>query len=110
MVESIKENMNLCYNSEMLQPRWSKSGICNMIRATRSSCTMSTGKQSNEILYYITNYNGDVAQIAGAIRNHWKIKIMNRIRDVYFGEDNFKSLNHGIQKTMSTITFLIYGG
>ncbi|MDC1106775.1 hypothetical protein OAT16_08705 [Prolixibacteraceae bacterium] len=58
----------------------------------------------------ITNHNGDVAEIAGVIRNHWKIEVMNRIRDINFGEDNFKALNYGIQKTMSTIMLFICSG
>ncbi|QZT36297.1 ISAs1 family transposase [Halosquirtibacter xylanolyticus] len=97
-------------NTEMLQPRWSESGICNMVKVTRSSCTLKTDKNRKEIRYYITNYNGDIAEIAGAIRNHWKIEVMNRIRDVNFGEDNFKSLNHGIQKSMAAIMLFICSG
>ncbi|MDC1106520.1 hypothetical protein OAT16_07410, partial [Prolixibacteraceae bacterium] len=42
-------------NTEMLQPRWSESGICNMVKITRSSCTLKTDENRKEIRYYITN-------------------------------------------------------
>ena len=97
-------------NTDVLDSRWANSGICNMIKVTRESFTVKTNKESKEIRYYITNYNGLKSEIAGAIRGHWKIEVMNRIRDVNFGEDNFRSLNHGLQKSMSSIMLFICSG
>ncbi|QZE15864.1 hypothetical protein K4L44_08545 [Halosquirtibacter laminarini] len=94
-------------NTEMLDPRWCNSGICNMIKVTRESYNVKRDKRSTETRYYITNYNGKIDEIAGAIRGHWKIEIMNRIRDVNFGEDKLKSLDHGLQKSISSIMLFI---
>ncbi|QZE15534.1 ISAs1 family transposase [Halosquirtibacter laminarini] len=97
-------------NTEMLEPRWSNSGICNMIKVTRESHNVKRGRRSTETRYYITNYNGEIGEIAGAIRGHWKIEIMNRIRDVNFGEDKLKSLDHGLQKSISSVMLFICSG
>jgi len=97
-------------NVEILEPRWSESGICNMIKVTRKSYHLKDGTERKETRYYITNYNGKNAEISDAIRGHWKIEIMNRIRDVNFGEDKFRSLNHGLQKTMSSLMLFICSG
>ncbi|MCT4672407.1 MAG: hypothetical protein N4A37_04070 [Prolixibacteraceae bacterium] len=35
---------------------------------------------------------------------------MNRIRDVNIGKDKFRSINHGLQKTRSSILLPIYSG
>ena len=53
---------------------------------------MKTGKQSQDVDYYISNGKKDEDEnYFSAIRNHWSVEVSNHIRDVTLQEDKLRT-------------------
>lgn len=97
-------------SSEDLDERWGKANVSTLIKVTRQVTKNKTGQKSIEDSYYISNLNpskSERKELFDAVRSHWVVESNNYIRDVSFGEDQFKSFEANLQRSVST--FLTHG-
>jgi predicted transposase YbfD/YdcC len=78
-----------------IDERWQTSGMCFLVVVNRETIKKSNGKQTQEISYYLSNYNDssctDVcAELTTAVRKHWGVESNNWQHDVTFNEDNVR--------------------
>lgn len=97
-------------NIECLDKRWNKSGIAKIIEVRRTRYNCKKQSESKETSFYVTNYNYNNQELAGAVRKHWTVEVLNYIRDVNFGEDEIRSKYTGIQRSISSILTTITNG
>jgi predicted transposase YbfD/YdcC len=97
-------------NVECLDKRWSKSGIAKIIEVRRTRYNCKKQSESKETSFYVTNFNRNDQELAGAVREHWTVEVLNYIRDVNFGEDEIRSKYTGIQRAISSIITAITNG
>ena len=79
-------------SGEYFDPRWASSNFQSLFRVERSRLVLKTGKESQQVAYYISN--GSVDEHAGyfeAIRNHWSVETANHVRDVTLQEDQLRT-------------------
>ena len=94
-------------------PRWKETAFKSLFKVQRERLICSTGKESNEVDYYISNgkkaKNEDYFQ---AIRNHWSVEVSNHVRDVTFKEDQLKTKKKAVSKIFAglrTLTIKLLG-
>lgn len=91
-----------------LDERWKTSGIQFLVVVNRNTIQKSTGKQTQETSYYISNYkqftheNGFV-ELTRAVRKHWSVESNNWQLDVTFNEDNVRVSNGNQAQVLSTL-------
>jgi predicted transposase YbfD/YdcC len=77
-----------------LPPRWQASGLCSVVRVTRTTTQLKTAKQSQAVAYYVTNQAAatPAAQddLVTAIRGHWGCEADHWRRDVTLQEDQIR--------------------
>ena len=88
---------------KLFDKRWCNSGIKTIIKVKRESYNCKKQKWTSETSYYISNYEKDLKELTIAIRKHWSVEVMNRVRDVNFGEDNLKSKLINVQRNFSSL-------
>ena len=76
---------------EYFDPRWSKSNFQSLFKVERTRLVLKTGKESQEVAYYISNGSINEGGYFEAIRNHWQVETANHIRDVTLQEDRFRT-------------------
>jgi len=81
---------------EYFDERWESSNFQSLFKVQRSRMVLSTGKQSDETAYYISNGRMDKKEdYFGAIRAHWAVEVNNHVRDVTLKEDHLKTKKSG---------------
>jgi predicted transposase YbfD/YdcC len=74
-----------------LPPRWQATGLCSVVRVTRTTTQLKTAKQSQAVAYYVTNQAAatPAAQddLVTAIQGHWGCEADHWRRDVTLQED-----------------------
>ena len=98
----------------LFDKRWSNSGFKTLFKVRRKITENKTGKQSDEIRYYISNGQIDITKKTTeanlyfeTIRNHWSCEVTNHYRDVTLKEDHLKTKYSKVTKTVASIRSLI---
>lgn len=98
----------------LFDKRWSNSGFKTLFKVRRKITENKTGKQSDEMSYYISNGQIDNTKKTReanlyfeAIRNHWSCEVTNHYRDVTLKEDHLKTKYSKVTKTVSAFRSLI---
>jgi len=77
---------------EYFEDRWAKSGFRSLFKVIRERFNLSTGEQSSQTAYYISNgIYSEQEDYFTAIRRHWSVEVNNHIRDVTLREDHFRT-------------------
>lgn len=77
---------------EYFEERWEGSNFQSLFKVHRNRFVLSTGTQSDETAYYISNGGIDKNEdYFGAIRTHWAVEVNNHVRDVTLKEDHLKT-------------------
>jgi len=71
--------------------RWTRSKISTLLKVTRRSVEMKTGKETEETSYYISNQTGKAQELCAAVRGHWQVEVNNHVRDVTLSEDRLRT-------------------
>jgi len=74
---------------EYFDKRWNKTNFQSLFRVERQRFETRTGKESQEVDYYISNGKKD--NYFSAIRNHWSVEVPNHVRDVTLQEDKLRT-------------------
>jgi predicted transposase YbfD/YdcC len=83
-------------NTEGLPDGWQKSGMASVVFMERKSLKMSTGKETFESSFYVSNLENvkkNSRSIFDAIRGHWSIESDHFVRDTLFEEDAIQCRN-----------------
>ncbi|MBM7074734.1 ISAs1 family transposase, partial [Shewanella sp. 202IG2-18] len=65
--------------------RW--SGLKSVIKISSEVIEKTTGKQTNEVRWYISSLELDAVQALHAVRSHWQVESMHWMLDMTFRED-----------------------
>ncbi|RYV03848.1 ISAs1 family transposase [Shewanella sp. OPT22] len=65
--------------------RW--SGLVSILKLTSNVEEKATGKQTQEIRWYISSLKLDAQQCLHAVRSHWQVESMHWVLDMTFRED-----------------------
>ena len=77
---------------EYFDDRWAKSDFRSLFKVIRERFNLSTGEQSAQTAYYISNgIYSEQEDYFNAIRRHWSVEVNNHIRDVTLREDHFRT-------------------
>jgi predicted transposase YbfD/YdcC len=71
--------------------RWARSKISTLVKVSRKTVEMRTGKETAETSYYISNEKGKMNELCLAVRRHWQVEVNNHVRDVTFAEDQLRT-------------------
>ena len=71
--------------------RWARSKISTLLKVTRTTVEMKTGKETQETSYYISNQKGKAQELCAAVRAHWQVEVNNHLRDVTLSEDQLRT-------------------
>ena len=93
-----------------MDKQWGKSGIAKIIEVRRTRYNCKKQSESKETNFYVINFNRNDQELAGAVRKHWTVEVLNYIGNVNFGEDEIRSKYTGIQKAMSLSIIAITNG
>ncbi len=95
-------------SEEYFDPRWDKSGFSSLIRVERTRTALKTNESTQETAYYISNGKSENAlEYFKAVRNHWAVEVNNHYRDVSLREDQLRTKETTITKTLATIRTLV---
>jgi predicted transposase YbfD/YdcC len=80
------------------------SDLSQIVEVKRIRIVQRTGRQSEEIHYYVTSSNSTVDEIAHKIRGHWAIENnLHHTLDVSFGEDDSRVRQNNAASNLSLI-------
>lgn len=105
-----REYQVFAINKDALNSRWQFASVLRVVKVNRQRVNNKTGKQNNETCYYISNNVENDIELTMAVKKHWRVETINRIRDVSFGEDNLYTLNYEVQKSVASITTFVLNG
>ena len=71
--------------------RWASSKISTLLKVTRTTVEMKTGKETQETSLYISNQKGKAQELCAAVRAHWQVEVNNHLRDVTLSEDQLRT-------------------
>ena len=71
--------------------RWARSKISTLLKVTRRTVEMKTGKETQETSLYISNQKGKAQELCVAVRAHWQVEVNNHLRDVTLSEDQLRT-------------------
>jgi predicted transposase YbfD/YdcC len=109
---TIREGQCFDISGLNLAARWSDSGIRTLVVMKRQTLTLAKQKTTCETAYYLSNQElvsepqGQVQELTGAIREHWHVESDNWIRDVTFDEDYVKTKSSNQAQVMSCLRSL----
>ncbi len=97
---------DVCWES--FDPRWAKSNFQSLFKVKRKRLVFNTGKQSEEVSYYLSNGRIDQKEdFFGAIRRHWAVETSNHVRDVSLKEDHLRTKKKPITKALAALRTLV---
>ena len=106
-----REYRLLNVSKEYFDKRWRFAQLKAAIEVKRTRLDMKTGKLSEEISLYMSNYiPSDMKQATltySRIRGHWAIEVNNHIRDVTLKEDALQTIFKAVAQPISIIRTLI---
>ena len=81
-----------------IDERWHESGLKTLVVTRRGTFEKSTQKSSDELSFYLSNYQEEnqqntVETLANTIRKHWGVESNNWQLDVTFNEDRVRIKN-----------------
>lgn len=83
-----------------MDKKWDKTNFKSLFEVHRERFVTSTGKESREIDYYISNGKVDTNEdYFAAIRNHWSVEVSNHVRDVTLQEDKLRTKKNQLLKS-----------
>lgn len=83
----IRKCEQLLIDSTWLKKEYRWSGLISVIKITADVEEKSTGKQTQEIRWYISSLKLDAQQCLYAVRSHWQVESMHWVLDMTFRED-----------------------
>lgn len=94
--------------ADVKDPSWFSdsgwSGVKTVIRLTRASLDLKTGKKSEQTVYYITNLSPTCEEANTMIRDHWKCEVSHHILDEEkFMEDRSNCRNMNSIENMAAL-------
>jgi predicted transposase YbfD/YdcC len=76
---------------EGLDPTGAWAGLASVVMVIRQSADRSTGRETDEVRYFISSLPARVRRLADAVRRHWGIENgLHWVLDVAFGEDRMR--------------------
>ncbi|WP_041341303.1 ISAs1 family transposase [Runella slithyformis] len=96
----LEERTYSCFsiNPLALDLRWKDSGMATFICVKRIRQNLDGTQLTEEVSYFISNFD--------ALRQHWRIEVMQYQRDVILSEDALRTGNASVSRLMSSLRTL----
>lgn len=95
-------------SGEYVESRWANSGLSSLIRVERTRRILKNNDSSQQVSYYVSNGKSENAlEYFQAVRNHWSIEVNNHYRDVSLKEDQFRTKEKAITRSMASMRTLV---